>query len=157
MTKTRSKSTTATLVASIAILLVSALMLLHLSLAFVWVNYEKSCAVERYRISSLSPDGPEKTFDEILEEIKLEFSKDSWACRLVSGNIDKETSFIIVFSIILAFSASIIGFLVVFNQVELQKEEKEAEIAKVNAEAEIKKVDKARKAEIIKILSNSIE
>lgn len=143
----------ATLVASIAILLISVTMLLHLFGAFIWVEYAKNCAAEIYRAETLSPNGASETFPEMLENIKQYFSNSSWALRLVSGNTDKGTSFVLVSAILLAFISSIIAIRVELQIKEKKAKEKKKAEAKKRYAIAIEQIDRERKAGIIHFLS----
>lgn len=155
--KRNNNKLTATLVASVAILLTSAIMLLHLIGAGIWVQYEECCAAEIYRATSLSPNGPSETWDEMSENIKSNFSEGSWAERLVSGNTDKGTSFVLVSGLILALISSFIAIRVELQIKERKAREKRNEEAKRKYEIVMAKVDAKRKSDMMKFLSHPID
>ena len=144
----------ATLVATAIILLISAIMLGHVIISAIRVEAEKNAAAEIYRTSSLSPNGPKETWDEMLENIKKEFSNGSWAIRLASGNLDQEITFIASFAIILAFLGSIIAIRTELRLKEKKEKEKMKAEAKKAYYAEIKKIDESRKKALIDFATN---
>lgn len=81
----------------------------HVALAGIWVQYERCCAAETYRVESLSPNGSSETWDEMEANINAEFSDGSWAIKLVSNNIDKDVSNIIVLFMVTSFSMALIS------------------------------------------------
>lgn len=143
------KKITATLVASVSILVASAIMLAHLFLAFCCVQYAKCGATELYRINSLSPEGSPETLDEMLANIKSEYSDGSWAFRIASANTDKATSFVVVSALILAVIASSIAILVELQIKEKKRKKRKAAKKAAARKAVVEKVaaEKAAKAE----------
>lgn len=93
---------------------VAFILLAHLSVAFIWVEYEKSSAAELYSAEVHSPNGPEESWEQMEENIKDEFSTGSWAIRIVSGNVDTDISIIVVISLI---SSGVLAFIALDSKV----------------------------------------
>jgi len=94
------------LMLSLIIFLLTGVCLLQIISSFFIFNIEKACAIENYNMQLYSPNGPSESIGEIQEALSKEFSS-SWSNRLVSGNTDITTSVLLIFVLIVCFSASL--------------------------------------------------